>query len=124
MSSFIKKVSVFVICCTVVSMASVGAYAASVAYNTSTYRYVASLANDTASAKTISANTRPSVGNGGAVINITKSDGTVKASKSFPYYVSVSALTANFPSSSVRRIQVGPQSSNQRIEGTVSYSVK
>lgn len=124
MSSFIKKVSVSVVCCAVLSMASVSAYAASVAYDTTTTKDLVSLANDTKSAKTISANTRPTSGTGGVVVKVTTSSGTVKASRLFPYQVSISDLVADFPSSSVRRIQVEPHSSGERIVGIVSYSVK
>lgn len=123
MNNFIKKISIAVVCCALLSMASVKAYAFVVAYNTSTSKDLVSIANDTASKQTISANTRPTVGNGGVVINIIKSDGTVKASKVFPYYTSVEDLTANLPSSSVRRIQVKPYSAGQNIQGNVTYYV-
>ncbi len=123
MNSIIKKVSVFAACCAVLSMISVYACAASLPYNTSSYKNLADIDNHLASKKTISANTRPTVGTGGAVINITKTTGKVTASKLFPYHVSVGDLTANLPASTIRRIQVGPHSTNQRIEGSVTYSV-
>lgn len=124
MNNFIKKVSVIVVCCAVLSMASVSAYAASVAYDTTATKNLVSLANDTKSAKTISANTRPINGTSGVVVNVIASNGTVKASRLFPYQVSISDLEASFPSSSVRRIQVEPHRSGERIVGSVSYSVK
>lgn len=96
-------------------------YADSNSYNTSTIQYITAYTNSLAYDKTITANTRPSVGNGGAVIQITKPDGTVVASKYFPYYTSIDDLEYTHQPDTTRRIYVRPNIDDQNIQGTVTH---
>ena len=97
------------------------AYASSVSYNTSSSVYLVGMVNDTSDSATIYANTRPSAGTGGAVVTIRKSDLTYVTSKLFPYYTSVSDLTASVPSGELRRIYIRPNTNGQTIQGDLYY---
>lgn len=123
MKKFTKYIAVGVMCCALLcTVVSVKASSGSLSYSTSSNTYLGELANTSASAKTISINTRPSAGTGGVIVKITTGDGTVKASKVFSYYSSTSDLTANFPAHGKRRIYVKPNTQGQHIQGAVSYS--
>ncbi len=116
-----KRLAVVALACALMGTSSIIASAYSASYSVSSSNYLVSVTNDTANSKTLSCNTRPSSGTGGAHVKITKSDGTVVASKDFPFYVSTTDLTASVPSGNVRRIYVGPATSGQTVTGTLYY---
>lgn len=116
-----RKLFIVALTCAIMGSSSMIASASSVSYNVSTSTHKVSATNDTASSKTLSCNTRPSSGTGGAHVKITKSNGTVVASKDFPFYVSTTDLTASVPSGNIRRIYVGPSVSGQTVTGTLYY---
>lgn len=125
MKKFTKYIAVGAMCCALLcTVVSVKASSGSLSYSTSknSYTYIGELVNNSAKAKTLSVNTRPSAGTGGVIVKITTGDGTVKASKVFSYYSSTSDLTANFPAHGKRRIYVKPNTQGQHIQGAVSYS--
>lgn len=125
MNKFTKYIAVGVMCCALLcTVVSVKASSGSLSYSTSknSYTYIGELVNNSAKAKTLSVNTRPTAGTGGVNVKIATHDGTLKASKVFPYYTSTSDLTANFPAGAVRRIYVKPNTSGEHIQGAVNYS--
>ena len=117
----IKRLLMSVICIAVVSIVSLTVYAYSEPYNTSTSYHIITRANASEYDNTVTANTRPTVGNGGAVISIIKPGGTVVASKLFPYYATVDDLVASIPSGTTRSVYVAPNIEDQNIQGTVTY---
>lgn len=120
----IKKVSLLMCCCVVLSMLcvfSVKAASNSVPYDTTSRQELTVVANDTPNSITLSLNTRPTAGAGGVRVIITKSNGTVVASTTFPYQVSVPDYPVDVPSGEIRRIYIEPITSGQRIAGILSY---
>ena len=123
MNKFTKYIAVGVMCCALLcTVVSVKASSGSISYSTSSRAYLGELANNSANAKTLSVNTRPAAGNGGALVEITAHDGTLKAAKVFPYYSVTANLTVNFPAHGRRCIYVKPNTSGQHIQGSLSYS--
>ena len=118
----IKRLLLSAICLAVFSIVSVNVYANSIPYNTSTSYHIITNMNGTEYDMTVTANTRPTVGNGGAIISITKPGGIVVASKLFPYYVSAEDLVAPNPAGTTRSVYVAPNIDEQIIQGTVTYN--
>lgn len=82
------------------------------------------MTNDTDSARTIHVNTRPSVGENGCRVQITMSNGTIVATKDFPYYTTTSDLTAAIGSGEMRRVYLQPVKSGQAVSGTLECSIQ
>lgn len=116
-----RNLLIVALACAVMGSSSLIASASSTSYNVSKSTHKVTVANDTKNSKTLSCNTRPSSGTGGAHVKITMSDGTLIASKNFPFYVSTTALKAAVPSGTVRRIYVGPATSGQTVTGNLYY---
>lgn len=119
-----KKALLMVAVCVIAGSASLTALADNVSYSTNQSLRLASVYNNSAYSTTIAVNTRPTTGQSGARVKITMSDGTVVASQVFPYYTYVSDLTAEIPSSNIRRIYVEPVQTGQTIEGVLGYSFR
>ena len=122
MKSICEKSLVLGLAVMILSLVSLKTYAASAPYNTSSLVDLVTIYNDTSSNRTLAVNTRPTVGTGGVIVYITKSDGTVLASKTFPYQVSVPDLEETVPSGVIRHIVLGPNSSGQNVQGTLTYN--
>lgn len=120
MKKRIKKTLVIAFCFVLFGIASISAYAySSIPYNTTSKCLVYTACNAGATGSPLSANTRPSSGDGGAIIYITKTNGTTVASKLFPYQTSVSDLKVTVPASQNRQVKVGPYISGQQVKGNV-----
>ncbi len=125
MSKRVKKLSLFMCCCAVLCVlcafsGKAASYSAS--YDTTSRVELATVVNDTANSLPLSLNTRPTSGEGGVRVIVTKSDGTVVVSHVFPYHVSIPDYSVNVPSGQVRRIYVEPATAGQRVVGVLSYS--
>ena len=92
-------------------------------YNVSKEYYLTKFANDYSLDVQLAVDTRPTIGNGGTVVSIRKSNGTVIASKLFPYYTDVSALTSILPSGEIRRVYVKPYTTGETIKGVLALTI-
>lgn len=125
MNKGMKKVSLFLCCCMaviVICVFPVKAASGAFSYDTSSKVMIGRVVNDTSKSVTLSVNTRPTAGEGGVKVTITKSNGTVVGTHTFPYHTSVPSYAVSVPSGEVRRIYIQPLVSGQRIAGRLSYS--
>lgn len=112
--------------CSAIASVSIGAFAYSgtLDYDTDHKVLMKSCYNSShTTAVTLTANTRPDIGIGGAKVSVERSNGVVDAAKTFPYYVYVSNLTSNIPARSTRYVYIAPVTEDQRIVGglTLNY---
>lgn len=112
--------------CSTIASVSFGAlaYSGSIDYDTDQKVKLKSCYNSSnTTAVTLTANTRPDIGIGGAKVSVERTNGVVDAAKTFPYYVSVSNLTSSIPARSTRYVYIAPVTEEQRIVGglTLNY---
>lgn len=120
MTKIRKKILAAAVLLMLICISSVSAFASSVNYSTSEETKHAIIYNQTAANRTLSVNTRPTEGNGGALVKLKKSNGG-SVQKVFPYYTSVDPLTMLTEAGAFVEIYIGPQSTGQTVTGTLRY---
>lgn len=117
-----KLISLALIGAIISSITSLTAYAFDYSknYDTTSMTWVAAIGNNASYTRTLGCNTNPSSGQSGAYVEIRKSNGTVTASKTFPFYSSTTDLTDSVPSGEIRNFYVGSAGSS-RVTGILYF---
>ncbi|MCM1326161.1 MAG: hypothetical protein NC094_02480 [Bacteroidales bacterium] len=126
MSKCMKKMSLILCCCMVLSMLctfSVKAASADFSYDTTSKTNIVAIYNNyNPSGVTVSVNTRPTAGVGGAKVTFETASGTIVASQKFPFQVSIPDYSVTVPFGEIWYIYIQPGVSDQRIAGVLTCS--
>lgn len=119
-----KKTILVAVVCAMVSLSSLTALASETPFSVHRSEVVSYIVNDTADVRTGAVNVRLTSGQNGARAKIAMSNGTVVASKYFPFYTNVPDLTAEVPSGEIRRVYVEPALEGQTVSGNLSIYLR
>ena len=124
MRKCMKKMSLVLCCCMVLGMLcafSVKAASTDFPYDTTSKIKLLEIRNDASRSITLSVNTRPTAGVGGAKVTFEKPDGTVVASQTFPFQAPIPDYSVTVPSGERWYMYIQPGTPGQRIAGVLTY---
>lgn len=125
MRKCMKKMSLVLCCCMVLGMLcafSVKAASDDYEYDTTSKVGLAKITNNTPFDQTVSVNTRPTVGAGGAKVIFQRPNGKIEATQTFPFQTSIPDYSVTVPSGEIWYICIQPVVSGQRIAGVLTVT--
>lgn len=119
----ISKLTVFaILCITMMALALTVWAAATNDYDTDKEEMVTFYGNYTSTPKTVSVNTRPTSGTNGVRVMFKLPDGTITASRIFPFYTTIDDLTERIAVNDYRGIYVEPVMKGQTVRGVLALN--